>query len=370
MTESRGLGSSPPVTRQTLIRQVTANCEIGNAGQAGYFSLCGLLLRLRQLYKWEHGLPPWREPDPGDVLAWVEAKERAWEELEGASWQDLDWGGAALDPFQVEEINAACLPQGLAYGAGYSRGLAPTCFLGELVEVRRLEDLTVLVLGAELARDLDAAPALTQGSLIYVRKQALAYYLWDRLSDPVQQDKPFLKLALSAYGTTLPALLQDPEGSRAVFDALVAGEMEAVVRHEVGEAREPGFRETFRTAVALFPQTRLELWVRALKDALAEVNDWGRLSYIIEARQLPSLAFMLAWRPGLYPLLLPELEPAFWELQAGAGWEVLEEARQCALARLRRVAGELNDLLLSGNGLPPEELRREIEARFLQPLGL
>ena len=66
------------MTPQSLIGQVTRNCEITSAGQAGHFSLCGLLLRLRQLYKWEHGLPPWREPAPADVLPWVEAREQSW----------------------------------------------------------------------------------------------------------------------------------------------------------------------------------------------------------------------------------------------------------------------------------------------------
>jgi hypothetical protein len=358
------------MTPQTLIRQVSANCEIANAGQAGHFSLCGLLLRLRQLYKWEHGLPPWEEPDPQAVLAWVDAKEQAWEKLEGAAWHDLTWDGIAVDPFAVEAVNAALLPRGLAYGAGYSRGLAPTCFLGELLETRRLGELTVLVLGPELARDLDAAPALCQGSLIYARRETLAYYLWDRLSDPVQQHKPFLQVALGAHGITLAALLRDPQAHRETFDALVAGELEACIRHEVGEAREPGLRQAFHTTVDLFPQTRLELWVRALKDALAEVNEWGRLAYLIETQRLTSLALMLAWRPGLYSLLMPELEPAFWQLQAGGGWEAVEEARQGALTRLRETAAGLGELLTALDPDSPQETRQKIEVRFLQPLGL
>ena len=358
------------MTPETLISQVNRNCEIASAGLAGHYSLCGLLLRLRQLYKWEHDLPPWQEPEPGDVLAWVEAKEQSWEGLEGAPWQELAWNGATVDPFAVEDLNRDLIPRGLAYGAGYSRGLAPTCFLGELLEARRLEGLTILVLGPELARDLDATPALCQGSLIYARKQALAYYLWDRLSDPVQQKNPFLKIALEAYRMPLTDLLRDPEAHRPAFDALVAGELEAAIRHEIGEAREPGLGEAFHAAVALFPQTRVELWVRALKDALAEVNEWGRLAYLIEARRLPSLALMLAWRPGLYPLLLPELESAFWQVANGVGWEALAEARESMLTRLRATAAALSDLLAAAQTASPQRTRREIERRFLTPLGL
>ena len=77
----------------------------------------------------------------------------------------------------------------------------------------------------------------------------------------------------------------------------MAGELEAVIHHEVGEALEPSLGPAFRACWNLFPQTRVELWLRALKDALAEVNEWGRLAYLIEGRRLASLAMMLALRP-------------------------------------------------------------------------
>ena len=59
----------PQLRLQSLIRQVRENCQIASAAQAGHYSVCGLVLRLRALYKWEHGLHPWREPDPYAVLA-------------------------------------------------------------------------------------------------------------------------------------------------------------------------------------------------------------------------------------------------------------------------------------------------------------
>jgi hypothetical protein len=120
----------------TLLKEVSWNCQVASAGQAGYFSLCGLVLRLRQLYKWEHRLPPWEEPEPPLVLSWIEAKERSWDDLEGSGWRDLALGENAVNPFAVEALNDYLNPRGLAYGAGLSRGLAPTCFLGELLEVR------------------------------------------------------------------------------------------------------------------------------------------------------------------------------------------------------------------------------------------
>jgi len=252
---------------QDFIDQVDANCQVASAGQAGQFSLCGTLLRLRQLYKWEQGLPPWREPEPAAVLAWIEVKERAWDALEGTAWQQLAWNGQSFEPLAVAELNQRLVPQGCAYGAGLSRGHAPTCFLGELKEIRRHDDLTILILGRELARDLGAAPALRQGPLIYAREETLSYYLWDRLSDPVQQKNGFLRIALAAYGLELAGLLRRPEAHREAYDAFLAGELEAVIHHELGEALEPSLGPAFATLLDLFPQTRVELWLRALKDA-------------------------------------------------------------------------------------------------------
>ena len=43
--------------------------------------MCGLLLRLRDLYKWEHGMPPWIEAEAPEVLGWIEERENLWEEI-------------------------------------------------------------------------------------------------------------------------------------------------------------------------------------------------------------------------------------------------------------------------------------------------
>lgn len=355
---------------RSLIRQVQANCELASSLQAGSFSLCGLLLRLRVLYKWENGLLPWQEPEPEVVLAWIARQESTWEALEGESWQNLSINGRALNPFDVKGVNAALAPAGLAYGAGLGRSLAPTFFLGELLEKRQVEEITVLVVDRELARDLDGTPGLCQGSLIYARRQALAYYLWDRLADPTPQGQNYREVALASYGISLKELMEKPEAHQELWDELISGELEAIIRHELGEAREAALRPVFSTILELFPQSRLELWIRGLKDALAEVNEWGRLTYLIEGRHLASLALMQAFQPGIYLLLLPEVGTAFRQFTASGDWEILEQARRSALTRLRQTALEAQELLEIWGTDKPEHLRDLFSHRFLKPLGL
>lgn len=355
---------------EELISQVRWNCRVASAGGAGSYSLCGLLLRLRQLYKWEHGLKPWQEPEPDAVLAWVAEQEGAWDKLEDAPWRGLAWDGASFDPQEVEEVNRVLLPLGFAYGAGLGRGLRPTFFLGELAALRHQEGLTILVLGPELARDLDGTPALTQGNLIYARKEAMGFYLWDHLADPIQQNNAFLPIALRGYGLQRADLLRDPEAHAGQFLEFLEAEIEAAIHHEMGEAKEPSLRRALPAILATFPQTRVEHWARGLKDALAEVNEWGRLNYLIRTKNLPSLALMLAWRPGLYPLLLPELEPAFHRVAAHGDWPALEAARQEALARLRGIAAGLTALLAGQESAASAVTLKKIEEQFLAPLGL
>jgi hypothetical protein len=355
---------------QNLIHQVRHNCQLSSGVQAGLFSLCGLLLRLRQLYKWEHDLLPWQEPDSAPVLDWIEAQETSWDAAEGALWEALPWNGASFDPFAIEAINDVLRPEGLIYGAGFGRGLAPTFFLGELAEVRTDGDLTIMVVGDELARDLDGAPAMAQGSLIYARTQALAFYLWDRLSDPAQQNNRYLKVAFASRRLCLTKLLNDPRAFEEEFCLLAAGELEAAIHHEIGEAREESLRPVLHRLVELFPQTRIELWIRGMKDALADVNEWGRLAYLIREENLSSLALFFALAPGLYPLLIPEIEPAFRRVAQYRDWPALEEVRQRALGRLRGIAAELNALLFSGERLSVQDLKDTITQQYLAPLWL
>ncbi len=359
-----------PAELKSFIDQVRDNCRIAAAGQAGGYSLCGMLLRLRQLYKWEQGLPPWQEADPQAILEWIAAVEENWSDIQEIRLKELSFGGRRLDPFAVEELNAALQEENLVYGAGYTHGLAPTCFLGELLESRREGSCLIFILGQELARDLDASLALRQGDLLYLRTEPLAFYLWDNLADPAKQGNLFLKIALAAYGLELPHLLQRPADHQETLERLLWRQAEALLRHELGEAREPALKRVLPVLVSRFPQSRIERWIRALKDALADVNDWGRVRYLLQERDLAGLALLLAWRPGFYPYLLPELEPAFFDLWRHRDWQLLEQARRQALSRLRQTAAQVEALVPEAPEAIPLELARTLDEQFIKPLGL
>ena len=56
---------------EDIIRQVLHNCNLSDSRHAGLYSICGLAMRLRDLYKWENGLAPWIEKDSTEILKWI-----------------------------------------------------------------------------------------------------------------------------------------------------------------------------------------------------------------------------------------------------------------------------------------------------------
>ena len=67
---------------QSLAPQIKRNCNISDARYWGMYSLCGLLLRLRELYKVEKGIRPWENILQQDMGEWITGRENLWQELE------------------------------------------------------------------------------------------------------------------------------------------------------------------------------------------------------------------------------------------------------------------------------------------------
>ena len=94
-----------------ITRQVRDNCNISDARHAGLYSICGLALRLRDLYKWENKLPPWEERDSSQILDWIEAREDIWESVAENDYQPLTINGRSYEPFEIGGINAVLEPE-------------------------------------------------------------------------------------------------------------------------------------------------------------------------------------------------------------------------------------------------------------------
>jgi len=351
-----------------IARQVLQNCAISDSRHAGLYSVCGLALRLRDLYKWEKGLEPWVEEDSSLVLEWIGEKEEEWERLAQKDFADIAILDNRYDPFQAMEINALLVSCGLLYGAGYVHSLKPSFFLALVKEKREINGCPVYIVGQELARDLLTVPALSQGGSIIIRYESAKLFLWNQLFFTKKSGREALSFALENYGLKA----QGPLALKGSLEKICADELETYIHHELGEIYDDVFdRGVWREMIATFPHTPVELLARTVKDLLADTNEQGKLQYIARERKTASLALHVAFLDGIRKALFPELPAAFKEFMKTGDWRSIEAAIAAGHNKARRCAEAICDIYREGkhrNDMKWAE--REMERGLLEPLGI
>jgi hypothetical protein len=350
---------------KNFTRQVLRNCEISDAHNAGLYSICGLALRLRDLYKWEKRLPPWEERDSSEILDWIEAKETRWEAFAEKDYKQLSLFGTTFDPFDSDGINAVLEPHNIYYGAGYARGLKPTFFLAMVENKIRSNGYRVYTLGRELARDLLTIPAMSQNDSVLLRQESAHLFLWDQIFYIKKSGRPALHLALEHLGITE----KDPTALRRHLADIFAVVKKIYIYHELGELQDKTFdRASWREMVAAFPFSPVEFIARALKDLLADTSEYGTLHHIIQERQTAGLAFYVAFLDGLAKEFFPEITIAFQEFISSGDWRVIEKAVSEGYQNARNYTGLILDIFREAkreDNLPWAET--EIQKRLLGP---
>lgn len=351
-----------------LTRQVLENCSISDSRHAGLYSICGLALRLRDLYKWEKGLDPWIEMDSSEILNWIGEKEENWGLLEEKEFTEITILDKTYDPFDVKGINEVLEPHGFLYGAGYIHSLKPSFLLAVLEEKRLIDGYPVYILGRELARDLLTMPALSQDGSILIRKEAAKFFLWDLIFFIKKSGRGALRFALESYGVKD----RDSKALRRNLARISAAETETYIYHELGEIRDTVFdRHIWRDIIATFPHTPIELLARVVKDLLADTNEHGHLRHIVLQQKEASLALYVAFLDGLRKELFPELKEAFQEFTETHDWQVIEQAIWSGYTRAKNYAGMMSRIFSKGkqkNDMKWVEV--EMGRRLLSPLGI
>ena len=301
----------------SLRHAVQTNCDIADARHARETTLCNYLLAMRELYRWERGIPLAQPLPQAELGAWIAEREARWNALEDAGFRTLPLGGGC-DPFDNAAINARLAPLGLTYSAGIGRWGKPHFFLGELVRREWRQGIEVLVSGREYARDLFAPPAALRGGTVFLRLDALRRWLWEKTEIwGVKRAEGALQLALAGYGF--------PVDSEAALERMAAAEAESLILHELGEARaESLIGPAWREMLGELPGRRAELLARAVRDNLAD--SLSTLPALIERGAAPSLHFYFANFDGVRRSLFPRLWSAY------AGWRKSGDAEALRLA--------------------------------------
>jgi len=360
------------MTERSFDQAIKHNCDISDARDNGIYSICTLVLKLRNLYKWEHGLQPWEEPEAPVLLDWIAAKEEYWKNIEAESFLPIPINGAGIDPFLLPTINRHLARQNHMYGAGYGRSMKAVFFMAEILEERLVEGCPTIILGKEKARELSSPFAMLQDGIIYIRKEPMRFFFWDQIQEIDPSGRVAMQQALAANGLMKDGCGLKREKLIGVFDDIVDRELEIFIYHEVGESQENLLDSSvLQKIIAAYPASVLELLARAVKDILADTHPRGLLSHIVTMEKKSSLGFYISFLDGMRKLLCPELTEAgkgFWD---NGDWSSLQKAKLACRAKSVTIAEKLLDLSQRlDQGASPEKVKDWAGKNVLAPLGL
>ena len=325
-----------------LAQAVQRNCHISDAHHGADCSLCTYLMKMREYFRWEMGLPLGATLEKDQVGSWLQAREQMWEEMEGAELDVIEIEGERFDPFDADGINTCLGPHGLVYSGGLGSGAKPLFFLGDLERRTHTGDYEIFVVAGEHARDLTAPPAMMLDRTIFLRRESLRRMLWEKL------ESWRWTRADNALGRAFACYDFEHALDRSL-DAMTDREIDTVLLHEEGEY-EAGVRlgEDWEAMLLGLVQTPAELMARAVRDHLADCL--VTLPALAEGGAAASIHFFLGNLTNMRKEIFPGLDRVYREwLKSGdteplaaiaavgrAHWERLARA----MLELHREAGE------------------------------
>jgi len=354
----------------SFLEAIHHNCEVSDARDHGIYSMCTMILRLRNLYKWEHDLEPWQEPEPPELLDWIENKENRWEHLEAQEYRELGIGGEVFEPFATEKVNSLLAGSGLFYGAGYGRAMKSVFFLGEIRETRQVRGLPLIIIGKEKLREMAGALAFVQDEAIVVRRDLIRYFFWDQIQDLQGTCRSSFLYALNKHGVRTGNKL-DYDGLRANFDKLIDTELDIFIFHEVGERLEKSFNsDRMKALVGRFPGSVVEFVCRTIKDLLGDTHPEGLLAHLVAENRFSGIGFYVGFLDGLRQRLFPELTDVWASFMKDGDWRHIEKARQENRSKCLALGGTLSAIADDAGSLSDRDVIMRFCNEILRPLGL
>lgn len=307
------------------IAGIQQNCHISDALYAGNYSLCVFLLKMREYYRWEKQLPQSETLAREQVGQWMTEREQLWDQLEEEAYAPVRLGEQEWQPFAAADINDTLVPQGLVYSSGIGVFGKPLFFLGRLAEQRQLPGATVYISDEELARDLVAPPAMALDGNIFIRRQSLRRFLWEKVEEWLWKKNPatpmgrVLAHATADLGPDPGAL--DTQTQELLLDRLTDMETNSLILHEQGEiAAGAELGPDWEGLLAQLDSARAEFIMRALRDLVADCL--VTLPRLLQEPG-PALHFWFANFSGMRRALWPELLAAYEQAQGHGDYRPL-----------------------------------------------
>lgn len=312
-----------------FVKAAGKNSDISDAKFWGFYSLCGFLLRLRSLYKFERGLNHWDDVKPQDIGGWIEKRHAFWDAIEEEQYHNLPVNGKSIDPFDAEAVNSVLISDGAFYGAGRALYGKPMFFTADLLKKDSIDGFDVFTTGREYARDISTHPAFLQNETICVRREMAELLLWDRFEEyAIKKAGGALRFAFTAKGIEDSATAHMDVVQQKMRE-ITDFEMICYVRHELGEATEgrrlgPGWKDM----LVCFSMSRASLFARAVKDVLADTCETGPIKLITDSRNESALGFQMCGVSGYKNSFSNKLRQSFDMFVKTGDWSVIDSARR------------------------------------------
>jgi hypothetical protein len=341
-----------------LINDIKFNCDVSDAQYWGYFSVCGLLMRYRDLFRSEKGLKPWAEINREEILSWISGKESRWPDLEEKGFRDLTIGGRLYSPFDLVEINHALKDQHLIYGAGYGMYMKPTFFLAKLHTLHEVTGLSVYTSGTEFVRDLFTAAGMLQDKSIFLRLEPLMMLLLYKFSELNTRHVSALEDAFAQYGFKHRQIVDETFEKR--IEKMAERYAGVVLRHEIAESRED--ISEWKNLLSEAGDRKAEHYLRAIKDLIADTSDHGPYKRIIDMRDRGALSLTIALMEGYRRVLYPEIQVAYNDFCRQGDWSAIERSRQAGYERFRSQRDAIVELYHGSSG--KDDFSKKISERL------
>ena len=288
---------------QALTHLVQNNCHISDAQYAGNYTLCIYLLKMREFYRWEHQLPFSQSLDSSHIGKWLTQREALWDEIESQPLSDLTINDQSFGIYDNAVINQQLETDQLVYSGGYGLYGKPVFFLAELEHKETHEDFTLYVSGRELARDLAAPPGMTQNKTVYIRRESLRRFIWEKFEESHwhKQENPLAR-ALACYD-----FKHTPQDA---LERMTDNEVNTVLHHEIGEIKAGKILgDLWESMLMELPRSQAEMMARAVRDNIADMQ--STLPTLIENNEAAQIHFYFANLSGMRKMIFPSLQQAY-----------------------------------------------------------
>ena len=301
-----------------LVETVQYNCAISDARYAGNYSMCIFLLKMREYYRWEQKIPLSKKIPREEVGIWMANREESWEPIENEEYMPLTIGNESFDAFDTQNINTRLLPHGYIYNSGRGVFAKPHFTLGKLHTQETRENISILISEQEYARDLVAPPATFLNKTIFISRESLKRFLWEKIEEWKWNKRTDVPMA-----QVMKCYQHHANDMEMLLNVFADNETENTILHELGEAKAGMLLgDEWEQMLGSLACTKAEFKVRAVRDHLADCI--STLPELIETQNTASLHFYFANMTGLRKLFFPLLLNGYQSWLSSGDLTVLE----------------------------------------------